>query len=78
MKTQAVTDTQAENALSNKNKQSMLLYGFPRNTEITEKKVDVDDALSRLIMPGDATEMKIDVFGVYALPEAWKTKIVSY
>ena len=56
----------------------MLLYGFPRNTEITEKKVDVEDALSRLIMPGDSTELKIDVFGVYALPETWKSKIVSY
>lgn len=53
----------------------MLLYGFPRNTEITEKSVNMEDALSRLIMPGDNTELKIDVYGVYALPEAWKSKI---
>ena len=32
-----------------------LLYGFPKNTEITEKKVDVADAMSRVRKPIDST-----------------------
>jgi hypothetical protein len=47
------------------------------NTEIVEKKVDVESALARMRRPLDMTTVTIDVYGVYALPEQWKTKIVS-
>ena len=52
-----------------------LLYGFPKNTEITEKKVDVAEALTRVRKPIDGTQLTLKVFGVYALPEQWKAKI---
>ena len=52
-----------------------LLYGFPKNTEITEKKVDVAEALTRVRKPIDSTEVTLKVFGMYAIPETWKTKI---
>ena len=55
-----------------------MLYGFPKNTEITERKVDVEDALSRVRKPIDNVEMTLEVYGVYAMPESWKAKIVSY
>jgi hypothetical protein len=51
------------------------LYGFTKNTEITEKKVDVDEALQRFKKPIDGTKLTIEVFGVYGLPEGWKAKI---
>jgi hypothetical protein len=52
-----------------------LLYGFPKNTEITEKKVDVKEALTRVRKPIASTELTLKVFGMYALPETWKAKI---
>jgi len=68
-------NTQAQ---SQKAKQTTLLYGFPKNTEITEKKVDVQEALSRVRPPLDAVTVTLEVYGVYALPESWKAKVVSY
>ena len=55
-----------------------MLYGFPKNTEITEKKVDVEEAISRVQRPLDKVQIQFEVFGAYALPETWKAKIVSY
>ena len=52
-----------------------LLYGFPKNTEITEKKVDVKEALLRVRKPIASTELTLKVYGMYALPETWKAKI---
>jgi hypothetical protein len=37
--------------MSNKQNIATLLYGFPKNTEITEKKVDVEEAISRVRKP---------------------------
>lgn len=54
------------------------MYGFPRNTEITEKKIDLEEALSRTRLPIDSNSVTMEVFGTYALPEAWKSKVVSY
>lgn len=45
------------------------------NTEIIEKKVDVDTALSRMRRPLDLTTVNVEVYGVYSLPEVWKQKI---
>lgn len=45
------------------------------NTEIIEKKVDVDTALSRMRRPLDLTTVNVEVYGVYSLPELWKQKI---
>lgn len=47
------------------------------NTEIVEKKVDVDLALNRMRKPLDSTTLNIEVYGVYSLPDTWKSKIVS-
>lgn len=52
-----------------------LLYGFPKNTEITEKKVDVEEALTRVRKPVDSVQVTLEVYGAYALPESWKAKI---
>ena len=65
-------------AQSQKAKQTTLLYGFPKNTEITEKKVDVQEALTRVRAPIDAVTVTLEVYGAYALPSSWKSKIVSY
>jgi hypothetical protein len=51
------------------------LYGFPKNTEITEKKVDLDEALTRVRYPVASSELTLKVYGMYALPEAWKAKV---
>lgn len=53
------------------------LLGQVNNTEIVEKKVDVEQALSRLRKPLESTTLNIEVYGVYSLPDAWKSKIVS-
>lgn len=45
------------------------------NTEIIEKKVDIDTALSRMRRPLDLTTVNVEVYGVYSLPEVWKQKI---
>jgi hypothetical protein len=45
------------------------------NTEIIEKKVDVDTALSRMRRPLDLTTVNVEVYGVYSLPEVWRQKI---
>jgi hypothetical protein len=42
------------------------------NTEIIEKKVDVDLALSRMRRPLDITTVNVEVYGVYSIPDAWK------
>ena len=57
---------------------SSILLKFPRNTEIQTKQTDVQEALSRVRRPLDSTKLKMSVFGVYALPEVWKTKFVSF
>lgn len=45
------------------------------NTEVIEKKVDVDQAIARMRRPLDLTSVNLEVYGVYALPEPWKQKI---
>lgn len=70
--------TQATGDQSYKQKQNLLLYGFPKNTEVTEKKVDVEAALARTRRPLSSVSMTLEVFGAYAMPERWKEKIVSY
>lgn len=59
---------------------SSILLKFPKNTEVQSKPIDVEEALSRVRRPLDQTRVNLSVMGVYALPEAWKTKIaaVSY
>lgn len=47
------------------------------NTEIVEKKVDIEQALSRLRRPVDSTTLNLEVYGVFSLPEHWKAKVVS-
>ena len=42
------------------------------NTEILEKKVDIDQAVQRMRRPLDSTTVNVEVYGVYALPDAWK------
>lgn len=46
------------------------------NTEIIEKKVDLENALSRVRRPLECTTLDLEVFGVFSLPEHWKAKIV--
>lgn len=46
------------------------------NTEIIEKKVDIEQALMKMRRPLDVTTVNVEVYGVYALPEPWKQKIV--
>lgn len=55
-----------------------LLYGFPRNTEVTCKQIDYDEAMSRVQKPIEEVQVTFEVYGVYALPDSWKQKIVSY
>lgn len=45
------------------------------NTEIIEKKVDIEQALSRMRRPLDLTTVNVEVYGVYSLPDQWKLKI---
>jgi hypothetical protein len=45
------------------------------NTEIIEKKVDVEQALQRMRRPLDITTVNVEVYGVYSLPDPWKQKI---
>jgi len=45
------------------------------NTEVIEKKVDVEQAVSRMRRPLDLTSVNLEVYGVYSLPDAWKQKI---
>lgn len=45
------------------------------NTEVIEKKVDVEKALARMRRPLDLTTLNVEVYGVYSLPDLWKTKI---
>ena len=46
------------------------------NTEIIEKKVAVEAAINRMRRPLDVTTINVEVYGVYALPDPWKQKIV--
>jgi hypothetical protein len=45
------------------------------NTEVIEKKVDIESAISRMRRPLDLTSVNLEVYGVYSLPEVWKQKI---
>jgi len=63
---------------SSKQNHATLLYGFPRNTEVTEKPVNLEEALSRVQSPLESLVVKLEVYGTYSLPESWKSKIVSY
>lgn len=56
---------------------SSILLKFPKNTEVQSKPIDVNEALSRVRRPLDQTRVNLSVMGVYALPEAWKTKIAA-
>ena len=56
---------------------SSILLKFPKNTEVVSKECDINEALSRVKRPLDATTLSLSVMGVYALPEAWKGKLVS-
>ena len=42
------------------------------NTEVIEKKVDTEQALSRASRPIESTNLTLEVFGTYSLPNAWK------
>lgn len=46
------------------------------NTEIVEKKVDLEHALSRVRRPLESTTVNVEVYGVYSLPDTWKSKVV--
>ena len=39
------------------------------NTEIIEKKVDVEQSMSRMRRPLDLTSVNVEVYGVFSLPE---------
>ena len=57
---------------------SSILLKFPRNTEVQEdKKTEISEALGRVRRPLDSTRITMKVMGVYALPEEWKSKLVS-
>jgi hypothetical protein len=45
------------------------------NTEVIEKKVDIESAIARMRRPLDLTSVNLEVYGVYSLPEVWKQKI---
>lgn len=45
------------------------------NTEVIEKKVDLEDALSRTRRAVDSTTVNVQVNGIYSLPDAWKNSI---
>jgi hypothetical protein len=45
------------------------------NTEVIEKKVDIETAIGRMRRPLDLTSVNLEVYGVYALPDPWKQKI---
>jgi hypothetical protein len=52
------------------------ISGLSNNTEIVEKKVDIEQALSRSRRPLDSTIVNLEVYGIYSLPDTWKSKIV--
>lgn len=39
------------------------------NIEIVEKKVDIENALSRMRRPLDSTTVNLEVYGVFSLPD---------
>jgi hypothetical protein len=57
---------------------SSILLKFPKNTEVKSEPINVSDALSRFRRPLDSTKVTLTVMGIYALPEQWKSKFVSY
>lgn len=63
---------------SAKQNAATLLYGFPKNTEITEKTVNVEEALARVQKPIQSVTVNLEIYGAYGLPDSWKQKIVSY
>lgn len=64
--------------MTSKQNHATLLYGFPRNTEVTEKSVNVEEALSRVQDANKSIQVTLEVYGFYALPDSWKQKVVSY
>lgn len=55
-----------------------ILLRYPRNTEtvITNSKtLDVSRALTSVQRPLDSTKLTVEIVGVFALPEIWKTAI---
>jgi len=59
---------------------STILLKFPRNVETvtTNQDVyDVKDALSRIQRPLEKTKICLELYGIHALPESWKTAITS-
>ena len=55
-----------------------ILLRYPRNTEtvITNSKaLNVSHALTQVQRPLDSTKLTVEIFGIYALPEQWKTAI---
>ena len=57
---------------------SSILLKFPRNTEVQEtKKAEISESLCRVRRPLDSTKITLKVMGIYALPEEWKSKLVS-
>jgi hypothetical protein len=55
-----------------------ILLRYPRNTEtvITNSKtLDVAHALTQVQRPLDSTKITVEVLGVFALPDPWKTAI---
>jgi hypothetical protein len=61
--------------MSSKQNHATLLYGFPRNTEVTEKPVDIEAALTRVHTPLNAVRCNLELYGMYALPDTWKEKV---
>ena len=53
----------------------MISNATSANTEVIEKKVDIEQSLARMRRPLDLTSVNVEVYGVYSLPEAWRQKI---
>lgn len=45
------------------------------NTEVIEKKVDIEASISKMRRPLDLTTVNVEVFGLFSLPEVWRQKI---
>jgi hypothetical protein len=59
---------------------STILLKFPRNVETvtTNSKIyDVKQGLSRIQRPLDSTKISLELYGIHALPEAWKAAIAA-
>ena len=45
------------------------------NTEVIEKKVDIEQSISKMRRPLDLTTVNVEVYGLFSLPEVWRQKI---